>query len=203
MRKLVQVMIMLCMVIFTTQVAFAAYSEQPKPEQQPETISEGADLTAIHRIAVGHPRYTRVAETDPSYDHLLKIIHEAGKVSKCTVLSYDEIADNIRKDKRLNIRTIDEKKAMEEFKNHVADYADAYVIVWVANNSRTSFFFDVYKAGTNELLYTCEVIASRFAKDNEYTFRGLSEEFYKKFDHAAEKQQKDREKAAKKAAKGK
>ena len=95
-----------------------------------------------------------------------------------------------------------EKKAMEEFKKHVADYADAYVILWVANNSRTSFFFDVYKSGTNELLYTCEVIASKYAKDNEYTFRDLSEQFYKKFDHAAEKQQKDREKAAKKAAKG-
>lgn len=202
MRKLVQIMVMLCMVILTTQVAFAGSSKQPLPEQQTETISEGADLSAIHRIAVGHPRYNRVAETDPSYDHLLQIIHQAGKVSKCQVLSYDEIADNIRRDKRLNIKTIDERKAMEEFKKHVADYADAYVIVWVANNSRTSFFFDVYKAGTNEILYTCEVLASKFAKDNEYTFKGLSEQFYRKFDHAAEKQQKDREKAARKAAKG-
>ena len=202
MRKLVQVMLMLCMVIFTTQVAFAGSSKQDLQQSQMETIADGADLTAVHSIAVGHPRYTRVAETDPSYDHLVKIVCEAGKVSKCQVLSFDEVADNIRRDKRLNIKTIDEKKAMEEFKKHVADYADAYVILWVANNSRTSFFFDVYKAGTNELLYTCEVLASRFAKDNEYTFRDLSQQFYKKFDHAAEKQQKDREKAAKKAAKG-
>ena len=202
MRKLFQIMFMLCMVIFTAQPAFAGSSQQPQQqqEQQTETITDGADLSAIRIIAVGYPRYTPVAATDPSYSHLIQIIHKAGKVSKCQVLSFDEVADCIRKDKRLNIKTIDEKKAMEEFKKYVDDYADAYLIVWVANNSRTSFFFDVYKSGTNELLYTCEVIASKYAKDSEYTFTDLTEQFYKKFDNAAEKQRKEREKAAKKAA---
>lgn len=189
MRKLVQILVMLSMVVFATQVAFA-HSDK-------ETIEEGADLTSIHRLAVASPRYFPVGKEDPTKEQLTDIVFKASRVARSYVVSYDSVAEGIRADKNLDIKVLDLKKAEQAFKENVSKYADAYVELWVANNSRTTFFFNVHRAGTNELLYVYEIRANRSDKDNEKTFTTLSEQFYKHFEHAANEQQKKAAKAGK------
>ncbi len=189
MKKLAQVLIMLCMVVFTTQVAFA-HSDK-------ETIQEGADLTSIHRLAVAYPRYVPIGEKAPSVDELAGIIFDASRVARSYVISYDSVAEGIRKDKNVDIKALDVRNGEKVFKENVAKYADAYIMTWVANNSRTSFFFDIYKAGTNELLYTYQIQANRSDKDDARTYQALSEQFYKHFERSANNQQKKADKAKK------
>ena len=47
MKKLVQMLMVLCMVIMSTQVVFANADKT--------TIAEGADITAVHRLAIVQP----------------------------------------------------------------------------------------------------------------------------------------------------
>ena len=189
MRKLVQMLVTLCMIAFATQVAFA--------ESDRETIEEGADLASIHRLAVAIPKYYPVGENAPTLEELTKIVYDGSKAARCYVLSYNEVAQGINTDYHLNIKVLDAKKAEKAFKEHVAKYADAYVETWVANNSGTTCFFSVYKAGTNELLYNYEVRASKWSKGDAKTYLSLSEQFYKHFEHAATEQQKKKEKSEK------
>ncbi len=189
MKKLVQILVMMCMVVFATQVAFAHADK--------ETIQEGADLTSIHRLAVAYPRYVPVGENAPTVEELSGIIFDASKVARSYVVSYDAVAEGIRKDKNVDIKALDVRKAEKVFKDNVAKYADAYIVTWVANNSRTSFFFDIYRAGTNELLYTYQIQANRSDKDDAKTYQALSEQFYKHFERTANNQQKKADKAKK------
>ncbi|MBR3458605.1 MAG: coenzyme F(420) biosynthesis enzyme, partial [Selenomonadaceae bacterium] len=97
-----------------------------------------------------------------------------------------------------DIKVLDRRKAVSEFKAGIGKHADAYVVMTVANNSGIVCFFDVYRAGTNDLLYTYQVGASRFAKNTPDTFKALSEQFFKKFESSAETQQKKEAREARK-----
>jgi RNase H-fold protein (predicted Holliday junction resolvase) len=185
MRKLIQMLVIACMVVLGTQVAFANYDK--------ETLIEGADITSINRIAVGAPLY-QPAGNAPNREMLTKIVYDASRVTRSHVVSYDTVLDTIRATKGIDARVLDRRQAAKTFKENVADYADAYVVLTVANNSRTTFFFDVFKAGTNELLYTYEIRANSSEKDTVNTFTNLSEQFYKHFDRSAAEQLKDQNK---------
>lgn len=190
MRKFVQILIMVCMVVFSAQVAFA-HSDKV-------TVQEGADLASVHRLAIGMPEYVPVGETAPTKDDVLHAVADASKVARCYVVSYDAAAEGIKSDKGVDIKSLDRRKAATEFKNDVSAYADAYVILTVANNSSLVLFYDVYKAGTNELLYSYQIAANRSDKDEVDTYKMLSEQFFKNFERSAEDQQKKSEKEAKK-----
>lgn len=186
MRKLIQMLVIVCMVVLSTQVAFANADK--------ETIIDGADITSVHRIAVGLPLYQPVDEKAPSRDLLTQIAYDSSRVARSYVVSYDTVADNIKATKGVDIKALDRRAAAKEFKENVASLADAYVIVTVANNSRTTFFFDVYKAGTNQLLYTYEIRANRSEGDSVNSFTNFCEQFYKHFERSAEAQQKENSK---------
>ncbi|SFT53841.1 hypothetical protein SAMN02910356_00982 [Selenomonas sp. GACV-9] len=182
MRKIIQMLVIACLVVFSTQVAFANADK--------ETIQEGADITTVKRLAVAAPMYQPVEEGAPDKAALTQIEYDSSKVSRMYVVSYDEIAQNIKSAVSTDIKSLDRRQAAKTYKENVAKYADAYVVLTVANNSRTTFFFDVYKAGTNDLLYTYEIRANRSEKDNVETFTNLCQQFYKHFDRAATEQQK-------------
>jgi len=179
MRKLIQMLVIACMVVLGTQVAFANYDK--------ETLIEGADITSINRIAIGAPLY-QPAGNAPNREMLTKIVYDASRVTRSHVVSYDTVLDTIRATKGIDARVLDRRQAAKLFKENVSELADAYVILTVANNSRTSFFFDVYKVGTNELLYTYGIYANKNEEDNEKTYANFCEQFYKHFDRAVEKQ---------------
>ncbi|MBQ1808401.1 MAG: coenzyme F(420) biosynthesis enzyme [Selenomonas sp.] len=186
MKKIVQMLLVVCMVVLSAQVAFANADQV--------TIHEGADITAVKRIAIAAPLYTPVDEKAPNKDMLTQIVYDSSRVSRSYVVSYDAVAEAVKAAKNVDIKSLDRRQAAKTFKENVADYADAYVVLTVANNSRTTFFFDVFKAGTNELLYTYEIRANSSEKDTVNTFTNLSEQFYKHFDRSAAEQLKNQNK---------
>ena len=166
MKKIIQMLLIACMVVLGTQVAFANADKV--------TVQEGADLTAIHRLAIGSPLYMQVDPKSPNKDMLTQIVYESSRVARCYVISYDTVAQNIKADQNIDIKALDRRTA--------------------ANDSRTTFFFDVYKAGTNELLYTYQIQANRSEGDTVATYTNMAEQFYKHFERSAVEQQKENSK---------
>ena len=188
MKKIVQLFMVLCLVLMSTQVVFANADKV--------TVAPGADLVSVHRIAVAAPLYVP-AKGAPSKEELTKVLYDASSVARSYVLSYDTIAQDIQKDATVDIKALDRRQAAKKYKENIAKYADAYVVATVAGNGRTVFFFDVSKAGTDELLYTYEIAANRSEADNIGTYTKLAQQFYKNFERSAVAQQKERQKAAK------
>ena len=186
MRKIVQMLVIACMVVLSTQVAFA--------NSDKATIQDGADITTVKRLAVASPLYQQLDTKAPSKEMLTQIVYDSSRVARSYVVSYDTVAEGIKKANNIDIKALDRRKSAKAYKEHVADYADAYVVLTVANNSRTTFFFDVYKAGSNQLLYSYEIAANRSEGDTVDTFTNLSEQFYKHFERSAQDQLKDNSK---------
>lgn len=176
--------------LFAFTFLFSLLSITAFAHSDKETIAEGADLTTVHRIALGWPLYVKIDEKDLSDREIIETVYGASKVARTYVLSYDAAAAEIKKNDKVDILVLDKKKAAEEFKKYIKNYADAYVIITIANNSRLTLFFDLYRAGTNDLLYTYEIIANRSDKSDKNTYNALSEQFYKHFERAATEQQK-------------
>lgn len=182
MKKLMQMLLVLCLVVFSTQVAFA--------NSDKVTLVEGADITGIHRLALAKPLYMQTDKLAPTMDQLIQIESEASKVARMYVIPYDTVAASVKTDTKVDIKALDRHQAAKVFKENAGKYADAYVVLTVANDSRTSFFFDVYKAGSNELLYSYQIQANRSEKDNVTTYQNLCEQFYKNFERSIGEQQK-------------
>ena len=190
MKKLMQMLLVLCLVVFSTQVAFA--------NSDKVTLVEGADITGIHRLALAKPLYMQTDKLAPTMDQLIQIESEASKVARMYVIPYDTVAASVKTDTKVDIKALDRHQAAKVFKENAGKYADAYVVLTVANDSRTSFFFDVYKAGSNELLYSYQIQANRSEKDDVTTYQNLCEQFYKNFERSIGEQQKKDTKADKK-----
>ena len=78
MKKIIQMLLIACMVVLGTQVAFANADKV--------TVQEGADLTAIHRLAIGSPLYMQVDPKSPNKDMLTQIVYESSRVARCYVI---------------------------------------------------------------------------------------------------------------------
>lgn len=187
MKKIVQMLVALCMVVLSAQVAFANADKT--------TVQDGADITTIKRLAVASPRYHQVDPQSPDKTMLTQIVFDASRVSHSYVASYDTVAEGIKKASNIDIKTLDRRQAAKVFKENVANYADAYVILTVANSSRTTFFFDVYRAGSDELLFTYEIRANSNEGNTVATYNNMCEQFYKHFERAATDQLKKNSKA--------
>ncbi|BEU88489.1 hypothetical protein TAMA11512_19530 [Selenomonas sp. TAMA-11512] len=184
MKKIVQFMLFLGLMVLFVPTALANASK--------ENVVEGADLTNVRRIAIAAPLYTPVKD-DPTKEQLLQYAYGARDVARTYVVSYDEVVADILKDTGIDIQSLDRREAAKAYRDYVGRVADAYVVITVANNSRTVFFFDLYRAGTNELLYTFQIAANRSQEDNEETYTILSEQFYKNFERAANRQLKNKD----------
>ena len=193
MKKIAQLFLVLCLLVVGTQAAFAHANKAE--------VAEGADLTAVHRIALGAPLYVQKKDA-PSKDELTQAMADASKVSRSYVIPYATMVENIKKDANVDIANLERHQAAKIFKEHAADYADAYVILTVANDSKTVFYFDVYQAGTNKRLYTFTIAKNRSEDESIGTYQTLSEQFYKNFDRSATAQQEGKDKP-KKEKKGK
>lgn len=184
MKKIVQLMLVIGLMALSVSVAFA------NPNK--ETVAEGADLTNVRRLAIAAPFYTP-GKNDPTKEQLLQYTYNAREVARTYVISYDDVAADILRDTGADIKSLERREAAQVYRDYVGRVADAYVVITVANNSRTIFFYDLYRAGTNELLYTFQIAANRSQEDNEETYTLLGEQFYKNFERAANKQLKDKD----------
>ena len=96
MKKIIQMLLIACLVVLGTQVAFANADKV--------TVQEGADLTAVHRLAIGSPLYMQVDPKSPNKDMLTQIVYESSRVARCYVISYDTIAQNIKADQNIDLK---------------------------------------------------------------------------------------------------
>ena len=180
MKRLVQLAALLMCVMWST-ACFAG---------QAETIEEGADLTKINKLTICLPYYTKMLEGEPTTEELLKALAEASKRAKgYEVISYNDLAREIKADTAIDIRRLPIPESKKVYKEYVSRYADAYLFVTIANNSRVNLFGSVYTADTHELLYDFRIEGGKEASSKTLkNYQVLAEKFYEAFSAARNKQ---------------
>ena len=188
MRKLFKTFFMLCMLLMTTAGLCEAAASA-------ETIDNGEEVGQIKRVAIAYPNYYKTLETEPTIDEFMEMLYEASKVTKhFYVISYDEVADKIKLDTGIDIKILAKKNTMEAqkvYKEHIYKYADAYVIVTLANNSRVTMFGEAYLVNSNDRIYCLQLQSGK--RDSYKTtkeYKDLAEQFYKTLDKAVQSEAK-------------
>ena len=189
MKKFFTTLLMLA-ILLTSTVAMAAFKED---------ITEGVSINSIKRLAVALPMHYKVEATEPTFGEFTQIIYDAGQVAtNYQVISYDNIAADIMQDTGIDIKFLQDEDSRKVYNEHIANYADAYVVVTTANNNkRTQFFFEVYDAKSGELIYLLTT-QNRFNGKTAKGYQKSCEEFYTKFDAAGQNEIKEAQKQAKK-----
>lgn len=191
MKKIVSTLLMLA-VMLTSTVALAAFKED---------IPEGAKLDKYQRIAVALPMLFKTEAAEPTKSEFTRIIFDANRASKRFIISYDDVVDNIMRETGIDIISLQDEDSRKIYKQNIAKYADAYVVVTVANNiKKPQFFFEVFDAKNGELIYNLSIQGNGLGK-NAGDYASACRDFYKKYDLAAVQQIKNAEKAAKEARK--
>lgn len=191
MKKLFMLLAALTAMLFSV-TAFAA--------DEQEALTDGADITAIRRMALAEPLYNPMKD-GPSLAEVSQAVCDAAALTKVYVISYGDIAANIKRDTDVDIRPLNHRQAMKVFRLCVPKYVDAYVVPTIANNNRKTVFFDVYQVKTDALLYRYQLTADKHAEDSYLTYKALSEQFFKRFDRAIENQKRRKAVEAEKQAK--
>ena len=173
MKKFFTALTML-VVFMTASIAMAAFEEN---------IEEGADLAAVKRLAVAMPNYYKVEEAEPHRNDLLRELGNVGKMnSTLQIVSYEDVASNIRRDTGIDILSLDVPEAEKVYNKYISRYADAYVITTITNNSKVpEIFYYVYKADNQKLIYTYR-LQSRLTGKNMRDYSKATAEFFEQFD---------------------
>ncbi len=167
-----------------------AYTEMVKPQ-------EGQTIADVETLAIGAPLYTAKAGV-PTLEEYIQILNTSGaKVLKGNTVTYDTVAQGILRKTGKDVYAMDRRPAKRIFEQNVSDYADAYVVSTVTMSRRTVFFFDVYRAATNELIYSYEIITESDDPNDVPTYTEMVEKFYKNFNWSAESQRKEQKEKAK------
>ena len=148
-----------------------------------ETVTEGVDLSQIKVLAVGLPMHYKMEITEPTQDEFAAIVSNGSHVVKnFLVISYDDIIENVWRDSKIELKALQDAEARKIFKEHVAKYADAYVVATSANNNKfIQFFFEVRNSKTGEIMYVYTTQSRHYGRN----LKGYSlacEDFYKRFD---------------------
>lgn len=179
MAKKFFVALTLLAVMLTSSIALAAYAEH---------IAEGVDLMTVKRIAVAYPQYYRTTFDEPTIDELTNDLYNAGKaVAHIDILSYEEIAAAIRRDTGVDILSLEVDEAEKVFKEHVAKYADAYIVETITNGpDHPTLLFYVYNAADSAIMYNYAAQSRHIGKKTK-DYQKTAEDFFKQFNVAAEK----------------
>jgi len=142
----------------------------------------------VRKLAIALPDFYKVDEREPSLAELTKMLADVGKVSSALeIVTYDDIASNIRRDTGINIYSLDIPEAEKIFKANIAKYADSYLVVTIANNSDKAWlFYYIYDAADSKLMYAYQAqghLIGRSSKD----YLNATKDFFKQFDSAAAK----------------
>ena len=163
--------------LLTSSVALAAFEE---------TIEDGADLAAVKKIAIAIPEFYKVEEREPTLEELTKDLAEAGvEASTLEIIAYEDLASAIRRDTGIDIHSLEAAEAEKYFQRNVGNYADAYLVLTVANNSgKPWLFYYLYNASTTKLMYAYSV-QSRLLGHSAKDYFNTSKDFFKHFDEVA------------------
>ena len=72
MKKIIQMLVAACLVVLSTQVAFA--------NSDKVTLQDGADIASVKRIAVAMPLYQQLDAKAPNKEQLTQIVYDASRV---------------------------------------------------------------------------------------------------------------------------
>ncbi len=195
MKKIVHILLLVLVMAMFCPSASAYWEEGAE--------QEGQSVADVKTLAISAPLYVE-KKGYPTLEEYINVLNTRGaKVSpkKYTVVPYDVIAQDILQKTGKNLYTIGRIPAARVFKNHVAEYADAYLVPTVTMGRRTVLFFEVYNAKTHELSYTYQIILAPDDLDNVSTYSDMVSLFYDEFAATVEKQKnekKDKEKAERK-----
>ncbi len=173
------VALMMLSIFLTASIASAAYEE---------TIEDDVDLTAVKKIAVAYPNYYKTEDTEPEIHDFAREIYNAGRfTSSREIVAYADIASAIRRDTGIDINSLDVPEAEKVYNQHVARYADSYVIATVTNNSKRPWlFFYIYNAADSKLMYTYSIQSNTLDKSSK-DYGKAAEAFFRQFDETAKK----------------
>ena len=167
-----------------------AYTEMVKPQ-------EGQTIADVETLAIGAPFYTE-KEGVPTLEEYIQILNTSGaKILKGNIVTYDTVAQGIRQKTGKDVYTMGRRLAKSVFEQNVSDYADAYVVSTVTMSRLTVLFFDVYRAATNELIYSYEIILESDDPNDVKTYTEMVGKFYKNFNGSVEAQKKEQKETAK------
>ena len=187
MKKIFSALLLTAMLLISS-VAMAAYTE---------TVPEDSEISSVKRLAIAFPRHYKTMDTEPTEEELASIMFNASRVARCYVISYDEVAAGIKKDTGVDLKELGAIEAQKVFESNVGKYADAFVVVTTATNSKkVQYFFDVYKPDETAV-YSLTTQSGDWSRDLK-GYTKACEDFYKKFDTAAEQKIKEEQKQARK-----
>lgn len=171
--------LMMLSVFLTSSTALAAYEE---------SIEDDADLTAVKKIAIAFPNYYKTEDTEPDIYDFIKEVYNAGRfTSSREIVSYEDVASAIRRDTGIDIHSLDVLEAEKVYNEHIARYADSYVISTVTNNAKRPWlFFYIYNATDGKLMYTYSVQGNTLDKTTK-DYGLAAQDFFKQFDTTAKK----------------
>lgn len=206
MKKCLQLLFMLCVLVLGTQSAFAGGLLGGTGVSE-DRVYDPDGMLKIKTLAIADPIYNGpTTEGEPEIEDLPEILMEATLADKKGVLnyiSYRDVCQNIKVAKHIDILRLDRKKAFSEYKEAIGKYADAYVIVTVSNGTsandgtRLNIFFDVYDANTSKVIYAYRKLAPKSATRDTLLYTEIAKDFYTDFIKAQEKVEEDKEKEAK------
>lgn len=163
--------------LLTSSVALAAFEEK---------IEDDVDLSTVKKIAIAIPEFYKVEQREPTLEELTKDLGEAGiEASTLEILPYEEVIAAIRRDTGIDIHSLEPAEAEKFFHRHVRHYADAYLVLTVANNSSKPWlFYYIYDSKTSKLIYTYSV-QSRLLGHSAKDYFNTSKDFFRHFDDIA------------------
>lgn len=176
MKKILQLSLFVLMLAVTSMASAAS---------EKSTLQEGADLSSIHKLAIAAPNYYQTDSKAPTYDDFVEILYNASKSSRTEVIPYSEFQSTTKAYSRFNLDFFD-PNVLKQMKGRMrSEIADAYLVATIANPRRPNFFFEVYDAKTNELLYTYQTVLAKTSSKSVKNYQEICETFYKKFDKLA------------------
>ncbi len=206
MKKCLQLLLMLCILVLGAQSAFAGGLLGGTGVSEDRVYNQDGMLK-VKTLAIAAPIYNGPkTEGEPEVEDLPEILMEATLADKKGVLnyiSYRDVCQNIKVAKHIDILRLDRKKAFGEYKEAIGKYADAYVIVTVSNGTsmndgtRLNLYFEVFDAKTNQIVYMYHKLAPKSATRDTLLYTEIAKDFYTDFIKAQDKVEEDKEKEAK------
>ena len=206
MKKCLQLLLMLCILVLGTQSAFAGGLLGGTGVSE-ERVYDQEGMLKIKTLAIAAPIYNGPkTEGEPEVEDLPEILMEATLADKKGVLnyiSYRGVCQIINVCEHVDILRLDRKKPFGEYKEAIGKYADAYVVVTVSNGTsandgtRLNIFFDVYDANTSKVIFAYRKLAPKSATRDTLLYTEIAKDFYTDFIKAQEQVEEDMEKEAK------
>lgn len=206
MKKCLQLLLMLCILLLGAQSAFAGGLLGGTGVSE-DRVYDQDGMLKVKTLAIAAPIYNGPkTEGEPEVEDLPEILMEGTLADKKGVLnyiSYRDVCQNIKVAKHIDILRLDRKKAFGEYKEAIGKYADAYVIVTVSNGTsmndgtRLNLYFEVFDAKTNQIVYMYHKLAPKSATRDTLLYTEIAKDFYTDFIKAQNKVEEDKEKEAK------